>query len=331
MGYTAVGEFPVLSLSLPSSEDNISVIDAQPISYSLPRYSSSSTTTCDSGEDGNSPFFCLSLFPEFTQKIPSKPILSLFPQVSGNTSKPTLSFFPQISKSPLSLFPQFSENLAASKPIGKNTPTTTNTLSSPSIDLCLSLPYTPDTTITTLHRSVGSSQHSSAKRSLFRETGDEKFVPAKKIKVRKHSTPNNSKRPQAVVPVAAATGEGEEEGHWIVKPLTKSDVNGASRLLLGRQDVKNYVLPFMKEEEQAVICNELRGVDVKVYDMDTQTVHILNLRKWATNSFQLVKAWTSEFVKRRNLKEDDVIWIRWDKNYYRFCFRVHMRNGVFAV
>ncbi|KAM3397294.1 hypothetical protein P3S68_000806 [Capsicum galapagoense] len=294
MGYAAdtvlVGEFPVLSLSLTSSEDNISVIDAQPISYSLPRYSSSSTTTCDSGEDG--PF-------------------------KAHTHSVSTSFWKHLNCFQTNWKKYLLLRIRCHRP---------------PLILCLSLPYTPDTTITTLHRSVGSSQHSSAKRSLFRETGDDKFVPAK---VRKHSTPNNPKRPQAVVSVAAAAGEGEgkgeEEDHWIVKPLTKTDVNGASRLLLGRQDVKNYVLPFMKEEEQAVICNELRGVDVKVYDMDTQTEHILNLRKWATNSFQLVKAWTSEFVKRRNLKEDDVIWIRWDKNNYRFCFRVHMRNGVFAV
>ncbi|KAF3648011.1 putative B3 domain-containing protein-like [Capsicum annuum] len=129
-----------------------------------------------------------------------------------------------------------------------------------------------------------------------------------------------------------AAAEGEEEGYRIIKSLTKSDVNGASRLLLPRQEVKNYVLRFVKEEEQTIICNEIRGVDVTVYDVDTHTEHILTLRKWpATNSFQLVKAWTREFVKRRNLKEDDVIWIRWETKNYRFCFGVHTRNQVDAL
>ncbi|KAM3397303.1 B3 domain-containing protein like [Capsicum galapagoense] len=349
-----------LSLSPPFSGDT-AVTHAESISYSRPPPPSSTSGTTSvvdlsfmlKEDDIDSPFLSLSL-PFYENH--SEPTLSLFPEFSenlsaskqiGNNSSPPSSTTPvvdlsfmleddDIDSSFLSLsLPYYKNlanptisskvsknypNLATSKPIGNNTIPPSSSTAAPSTDLCLSLPDTPDTTsstITTLHRTIGW-QHSYAKRSFFQETGEDKFVPLKKIKVRKESTPNNPKRQPA------AEGGG---GHWIIKPLKKSDVNGASRLLLPRQDVKNYILPFMKEEEQAVICNELNGVDVRVYDMDTQTEHLLTLKKWpATNSFQLVKAWTSEFVKRRNLKEDDVILIRWDKNNHRFCFRVHVRN-----
>ena len=137
---------------------------------------------------------------------------------------------------------------------------------------------------------------------MLQELGEEKFVPLKKINPRNESN--------------------GEEGHWITKNLTINDVNGASRLLLSRQDVNNYILPFMNEQERSVICQQLCGVDVTVFDMDTQTSHILTLKKWSTNSFHLVKAWTKDFVKRRNLKENDEISIRWEKTNSRFCFRV---------
>ncbi|KAK4721472.1 hypothetical protein R3W88_011705 [Solanum pinnatisectum] len=141
-----------------------------------------------------------------------------------------------------------------------------------------------------------------------RELGEEKFVPLKKIKLRNESN--------------------GEEGHWITKRLTRSDVNGASRLLLSQQDVNNYILPFMNEEKHSIIYQQLYEVDVTIFDMDTQTSHILTLKKWSTNSFHLVKAWTKDFVKRKNLKENDEISICWEKTNYRFCFRVDTRNQL---
>ncbi|KAH0741373.1 hypothetical protein KY290_034416 [Solanum tuberosum] len=232
------------------------------------------------------------------------------------------------SNTTLSLFPQVSENLAASKPItttvdfssidggkdnpnspfltlftrvyGNSKPIANNTPpppTPPSTDLCFSLPSLPNTSSTTQSSVFASSSQEvnalgncALKRSLFQELG--------------------------------------EEGHWITKKLTKSNVNGASRLLLSQQDMNNYILPFMTEEEQSIICQQLCGVDVTVFDMDTQTSHILTLKKWSTNSFHLVKAWTKNFVKRRNLKENDVISICWEKTNSRFCFRVDTRNQL---
>ncbi|KAG5592429.1 hypothetical protein H5410_042943 [Solanum commersonii] len=213
-------------MSLPFSED--SVIDAEPISYSLPHHYSSSNTT-------------LSLFPQVSENLAaSKPITTTvdFSSIDGGKDHPNSPF--------LTLFTRVYEN---SKPIANNTPPP-------------SLPNTSSTAQSSID-----SQHSCSFASSSREK------------------------------------------------LTRSDVNGASRLLLSRQDVNNYILP---------LC----GVDVTVFDMDTQTSHILTLKKWSTNSFHLVKAWTKDFVKRRNLKENDAISIRWEKSNSRFCFRVQMRDQV---
>ncbi|KAM3264080.1 hypothetical protein P3L10_001074 [Capsicum annuum] len=196
--------------------------------------------------------------------------LSLSLPFYENLSNPTVSPFQQVSKNPseptLSLFPEFSENLSASKNIANSTPPPSS-----------SAAYTP------VQCSIGSQDSSvlgnpSHKRCLFQESGEEKFF--KKIKVTKDS--------------------------WITKPLTKSDVNGCSRLLLPRRELKNYVLPFMDEEQQYTICNDSCGIDVTVFDVDTQTEHSLTFKRWSSDIFLLSKVWTPEFVKRRNLKEDGV-------------------------
>ncbi|KAK4338627.1 hypothetical protein RND71_043114 [Anisodus tanguticus] len=330
-------QFPRLSL-FPENSEN-----ANPISYFLPSqlsstvsHPSSSTNDCFlmspilHDEDDNA------LFPEGS-KNPSEPTLSLFQHVSTDLclslpgtpdtsstiitqdSSTSSNFVPKRLHN-LSLFPELSENIAAPKPI-------TSTASLPSTDLCRSLSCTPNASSTIIsqdsYTALASStneveSHNCAKkRLLFQESN---MGPSNKI--------NDAKRRRLIVPRPAAA---EEEEHWITKKLTQSDVNGASRLLLPRQQVKNYILPFMDEQQQAIICEELCGVDVTVFDMDTETEHILTLKKWKTNCFQLVKAWTTEFVKRRNLKQDDLIEIRWEKDNSRFCFRVlrrHQEDGV---
>ncbi|KAG5592437.1 hypothetical protein H5410_042951 [Solanum commersonii] len=279
-------------MSLPFSED--SVIDVEPISYCLPHHSS----TVDFP-------FCM-----FHQVSPPSSATSSsttvdFSSIDGGKDDPNSPFF--------TLFTGFSKNFVASKPIVNSTPPPPPS----STDLCLSLPSLPNTSSTaqssidsqhccsfaSSSREVNALGNSAPKRSLLQE-----FIPLKKPKLTKESN--------------------GEEGHWITKKLTRSDVNGASRLLLSRQDVNNYILPFMNKEEQSIVCQQLCGVDVTVFDMDTQTKHVLTLKKWSTNSFHLVKAWTKDFVKRRNLKEKDAISIRWEKSNSRFCFRVDTRNQL---
>ncbi|KAK4364737.1 hypothetical protein RND71_016095 [Anisodus tanguticus] len=322
------------------SKDN--VIDADPISYIFRHQSSSSSTAgfplmypILDYEDNDASNSTPSLFPD---ENPLEPTLSLFPQVStdlclslpGTPVDTSSNIITQDSSTSsnnasdscvpkrlhnFSLFPELFENLAAPKPIA-------STASLPSTDLCLSLPCTPNTSSTIVTQDSYTplasssngvvSQNSAKRRLLFQESN---MGPSKKH--------NDTKRHRLIVPRPVA---GEEE-HWITKKLTKSDVNGASRLLLPRQEVKNYILPFM-DEQQAIICEDICGIDVTVLDLDTETEHILTLKKWSNDSFQLVKAWTTEFVKRRNLKEDDVIEIRWEKDNSRFCFRVHNRHQV---
>ncbi|KAM3397293.1 hypothetical protein P3S68_000805 [Capsicum galapagoense] len=285
-------------------DDDIIVIDAEPTSDSLPP--STSATAVDLSflrEDDDVDSTFLSLSPPFSKDsagIHAESISDSLPPPSSNSgattvvdlafmleeedidpsflslslpfyenlSNPTVSPFQQVSKNPseptLSLFPEFSENLSASKNIANSTPPPSS-----------SAAYTPvQCSIDSQDSSVlGNPSH---KRCLFQESGEEKFF--KKIKVTKDSTP--------------------EERHWITKPLTKSDVNGCSRLLLPRREVKNYVLPFMDEEQQYTICNDSCGIDVTVFDVDTQTEHSLTFKKWNGN-FYLIKAWTAEFCKEK--------------------------------
>ncbi|XP_059318705.1 uncharacterized protein LOC132069354 [Lycium ferocissimum] len=357
---------PMLSQLPESSED--SVLDVNPISYFLPTQSSPIVMSHPSSSTDDFSIMYPILADDEVSENPSEPALSLFPEAFENPSEPTFSLFQEVS-TVLSLSPpgtpdtsstiisqdssaalassnnasspkrsfsislsesgQVSENLAAFKPIANNNPPSSSTASLPSTDLCLSLPYTSDTssTITTLHCSIGSQDSTAAlasssgncatKRSLFQESN---------IRVRKEST-NNPKRRRLISQPPPPPVLVEE--YWITKKLTKSDVNGASRLLLPRQEVNTYILPFLDKEQQAVISQD--GIDVTVLDLDTETEHTLTLKKWLTNSFQLIKAWTTEFVKRRNLKQDDVIAIRWDENNSRFCFRVTRRNQQVAA
>nr|XP_010325691.1 B3 domain-containing protein At2g33720 [Solanum lycopersicum] len=198
-----------------------------------------------------------------------------------NPNSPFLTLFTGVSKPIVNSTPPSSTDLCLSLPSLSNTSSTAQS----------SIDSQPSSSFASSSREVNALGNSAPKRSL----GEQKFIPRKKTKLTKG-----------------------EEGHWMTKKLTRSDVNGASRLLLPRQDVNNYILPFMNEQERSVICQQLCGVDVTVFDMDTQTSHILTLEKWSTNSFHLVKAWTKDFVKRRN----DEVSIRWEKTNSRFCFRV---------
>ncbi|XP_016469215.1 uncharacterized protein LOC107791634 [Nicotiana tabacum] len=298
----------IKTLSLfPQFSDN-SVIKAEPIDYAYPHESSSTNSTTASN------FSCISTFDDnhYDTKLPT---LSLFPQNQA-ASKPRT----------LSLFPEFSENLAtASKHFVNNYPPSSTSSPLPSTDLCLSVPGTiPETS--TLPSNSNSpniiNQDSCASKRLFhqpnigpvlkRKGEDRKLVPIKKRRL-------------LLRPVAPAAAAAVEEEHWIIKKLTKSDVNGSSRLLLPRQEVTTYVIPYL-DEQKATDCQKLCGTDVNVWDLDTQSEYSLTLKKWATDSFQLIKSWTPYFVKRRNLKEDDVIALRWDRNNSRFCFRVRSRH-----
>ncbi|XP_019186492.1 PREDICTED: putative B3 domain-containing protein At1g78640 [Ipomoea nil] len=120
-------------------------------------------------------------------------------------------------------------------------------------------------------------------------------------------------------PIPARMEEGDD-GHWITKRLSSSDVDSSSRLLLAKEDVKNYVLPFMDEERRAA-CESREGLRVNVWDLDTRSEHELSLKQWRSGSFVLTSYWSREFVRRRNLQTGDFIRLRWDTENRRFLFR----------
>ncbi|KAL0460832.1 UNVERIFIED_CONTAM: B3 domain-containing protein [Sesamum latifolium] len=114
-----------------------------------------------------------------------------------------------------------------------------------------------------------------------------------------------------------AAAPANDEDQWkIKKVLTKSDVDGSSRLLLGRLLVLEHILPHL------LMGNDMgeQGVEIKVWDVDTGSEHMLLLKKWKSNSFVFVKNWTSDFVKRRELKENDEIGLRWNHGNSRLDF-----------
>ncbi|KZV16122.1 hypothetical protein F511_13258 [Dorcoceras hygrometricum] len=114
-----------------------------------------------------------------------------------------------------------------------------------------------------------------------------------------------------------------EDGRWTIKKTLKlSDVNGSSRLLLGSKlEIVNHIGEF----------NPKRGVEIDVYDVDTETTHTLMLKKWKTNSYVLNKGWTKDFVKRRVLKKNDKIGLRWKEHGRRLEFTVIKRTPISTI
>ncbi|KAG5515547.1 hypothetical protein RHGRI_036553 [Rhododendron griersonianum] len=107
---------------------------------------------------------------------------------------------------------------------------------------------------------------------------------------------------------------------WTIrKTLFKSDVNGSSRLLLGKEAVEKYVIPYIGHREGCA-NDVVTGSKVSVFDIDTGTVHQLVLKRWSTNSFVLTSNWVKEFVSRRALERGDEIGLFWDPWNARFCF-----------
>ncbi|KAL0390690.1 UNVERIFIED_CONTAM: B3 domain-containing protein [Sesamum calycinum] len=102
----------------------------------------------------------------------------------------------------------------------------------------------------------------------------------------------------------------DNEDQWkIKKVLKKSDVDGSSRLLLGRSLVQEHIPPHVHMGEQ--------GVEITVRDVDTGSDHMLLLKLWKSKSYVFVKNWMSDFVTRRELEEKDEIGLRW--NHHNSC------------
>ncbi|KAG8371101.1 hypothetical protein BUALT_Bualt13G0051800 [Buddleja alternifolia] len=113
--------------------------------------------------------------------------------------------------------------------------------------------------------------------------------------------------------------EAVPDDHWkIRKVLKKSDIDSSSRLLLGKVLVREHILPHLVDN--GAILVETEGVDIPIWDADTRSGHVLVLKTWKTGSYVLKKNWTKDFVKRRSLRENDEIGLRWNDRHSRLEF-----------
>ncbi|XP_073152400.1 B3 domain-containing protein At2g33720-like [Henckelia pumila] len=117
------------------------------------------------------------------------------------------------------------------------------------------------------------------------------------------------------VAITAPISDSQIDDHWTIKKkLHKSDVDGSSRLLLGMKAVEKHVLPHVGDFDKKI------GVEIVFYDVDTKTEHRLTLKTWITKSYTLIKGWRKDFVKRRGLRTNDEIGLRWEEQHGRFEF-----------
>ncbi|KAL2502647.1 uncharacterized protein Fot_36495 [Forsythia ovata] len=120
----------------------------------------------------------------------------------------------------------------------------------------------------------------------------------------------------------------EDPNHWTIRKfLTESDINGSSRLLIGRNKVLRHIAPFFTDNPSE-FCQNNERIYAIVYDVDTHTGHTLTLAKWKTNSFVLINNWSQQFVKRRLLMVNDEVGLRWDAYNARLEFTVLRRHAA---
>ncbi|KAL2534150.1 Uncharacterized protein Adt_07501 [Abeliophyllum distichum] len=71
--------------------------------------------------------------------------------------------------------------------------------------------------------------------------------------------------------------QAEDLDHWrIKKVLKKSDVDGSSRLLIGRRQVLTHITPFFTNNPSE-FCQDKAGIRITIFDVDTLTAaHVDN-------------------------------------------------------
>jgi hypothetical protein len=108
---------------------------------------------------------------------------------------------------------------------------------------------------------------------------------------------------------------------WLIKKtIETSDLGHLSRLLLAADGVKKHILPKWDANRTESLR---KGVQVCVWDCDTESEHQLVFKKWASNgSYVLIGKWRKEFVERRFLNKGDQIELHWDQTNSRFIFSV---------
>jgi len=104
----------------------------------------------------------------------------------------------------------------------------------------------------------------------------------------------------------------------IKKVLTQTDLGHNSRLLLNKDLANDFVVPVLGAK-----AARDKGVYVKVWDIDTNSLHSLVFKIRPSNQSPVFKeTWIRDFVLRRGLKKGDEIGMHWDPYEQRFDFSV---------
>ena len=104
----------------------------------------------------------------------------------------------------------------------------------------------------------------------------------------------------------------------IKKVLTQTDLGNNSRLLLNKELAQDLVVSVLGSE-----AAENEGVNVAVWDVDTNSLHSLVFKIRPSNKSPVFKEnWIKDFVVRRVLKKGDEIGMHWDPYKKRFDFSV---------
>ncbi|XP_047335909.1 B3 domain-containing protein At2g33720-like [Impatiens glandulifera] len=117
----------------------------------------------------------------------------------------------------------------------------------------------------------------------------------------------------------------------ITKQLFKSDVDDSSRLLIQIKKVETYIVPFLNETEKRSLFGDSEGVRMNIFDVDKEEEYGLNLKKWKTGSFVFTTNWQKDFVRRRELVQNDTIGLYFDADNQRLCFGVVDKARVSVV
>lgn len=113
----------------------------------------------------------------------------------------------------------------------------------------------------------------------------------------------------------------------IRKRLGESDVNGLSRLLVSRKLMEEEVLPLMEEEMRRKVQDEdCSGLSVEMVDDDTGIVHHnMTLKLWPSCCSYVINGSWAQFCKKRHLRSNDEIGLRWDTQHRQFHISVLKR------
>lgn len=111
-----------------------------------------------------------------------------------------------------------------------------------------------------------------------------------------------------------------EEEPWKIKKVLQ-DFDLTLRLLVAPSLARNFMLPVLNATDYEIE----KGIDLEIWDVDTDTKHSLFFTK-KSNAYILVNNWINDFVCRRCLHKGDEIGLRWNPTRNCFDFSVLRRH-----